>query len=404
MELIGHPRPALPEAGQRAKTSEVTKILLERRRKDKSADRIPGRIPGASIPLSFAQERLWFLEQLSPGGASYHIARAFSLAGPLDVAALARSVDTIVSRHEVLRTSFEVEAGQPVQVVVPELALSIPVLDLRAVPEPAREEEARRLEREEVLRPFDLARGPFLRLTLLRLAAERSVLLLTLHHIAADGWSLGIVYREMGELYRGLAGGGMRSLAPLPIQYGDFAVWQRERFGGAVLEKLLAYWRPQLAGAPPMLALPTDRPRPAVQSFRGGGCRRVLPEDLAARLRSFGQGAGATPFMALLAAFQALLLRHTGQEDLVVGSPVAGRSRSELEGLIGLFINMLVLRTSLASDPGLRELVGRVREVSLSAYAHQEMPFEKLVVELAPERDLGHAPLFQVIFVLQSAA
>src|SRR5215210_2324865 len=401
MEPTDHPQPDSPEAG-RARNSDLSKILLERRRKDRPSNRIPRRAPGALTPLSYAQEQIWFLEQLVPGGSSYHIARSFTLEGLLDPVALTRSLDAVVARHEALRTSFAIvagqSAGQPVQAVAPALALAIPVLDLRVVPEPAREEEARRLEREEVLRPFDLARGPVLRLTLLRLADEHSVLLLTLHHIAADGWSLGIFLRELGDLYAG------ETLPPLPLQYTDFALWQRERLAGGVLEKLLAFWRTQLEGAPPVLALPTDRPRPVIQSFRGAGVRRVLPRELAARLRSFGERERATPFMALLAAFQALLLRHTGQEDLVVGSPVAGRSRSELEGLIGLFINTLVLRTSLASDPGFRELVGRVREVTLSAYAHQEMPFEKLVVELAPERDRGHAPIFQVIFVLQSAA
>jgi hypothetical protein len=402
MEPTGHPQPDSTEAG-RARNSDLSKILLERRRKDRSADRIPRRASDAPIPLSYAQEQIWFLEQLAPG-SSYHIARAFTFEGSLDSVALTRSLDAVVARHEALRTSFAIEAGQPVQALAPALALSMPVLDLRALPVPVREEEAHRLEREEVLRPFDLAAGPVLRLTLLRLAPERSVLLLTLHHIAADGWSLGIFLKELGELYRAFAGGVEPSLPPLPIQYADFALWQRERLGGDVLEKLLAFWRTQLAGAPPVLALPTDRPRPLIQSFRGAGCRRALPRELTARLRSFGEKEGATPFMALLAAFQSLLLRHTGQEDLVVGSPVAGRSRSELEGLIGLFINMLVLRTSLASGPGFRELVGRVREVALSAYAHQEMPFEKLVTELSPERNLGHAPVFQVIFVLQSAA
>ncbi|MEA2560961.1 MAG: hypothetical protein QOH06_2465, partial [Acidobacteriota bacterium] len=397
MEPTDHPRPDSPKAG-RARNSDLSKILLERRRKDRPSNRIPRRAPGALTPLSYAQEQIWFLEQLAPDGAAYHIARSFALEGPLDPAALARSLGAVVARHEALRTSFAIVEGQPVQAVAAELALAIPVLDLRAVPAPAREEEARRLEREEVLRPFDLARGPVLRLTLLRLADERSVLLLTLHHIAADGWSLGILLRELGALYAG------ETLPPLPLQYADFALWQRERLAGSVLEKLLAFWRTQLEGAPPVLALPTDRPRPAIQSFRGAGVRRVLRRELAARLRSFGERERASPFMALLAAFQALLVRHTGQEDLVVGSPVSGRSRSELEGLIGLFINMLVLRTSLASDPGFRELTGRVRAVTLSAYEHQEMPFEKLVTELSPERDLGHAPVFQVIFTLQSAA
>jgi len=359
-----------------------------------------------ALPLSFAQQRLWFIDRVQPGSPLYNIAAALRAEGPLDAAVLARCLGEIVRRHEALRTVFAAPQGTPVQVIQPAEPFGLTVVDLSGLPENARETVALALAGEEAVRPFDLARGPLLRGLLLRLAAEDQAVLLTLHHIAADGWSMGILVREIVALYPALSEGTAdrpSPLAELPVQYADFSIWQRSWLRGEVLEQEIAFWRQQLAGVPPLLELPTDRPRPAVLSHRGATRPLRLPADLVRQAEALGRREGATLFMVLLAAFQTLLARTSGQDDLAVGSPVAGRNRVETEGLIGFFVNTLVLRGELAGSPTFRELLGRVRGIALAAWLHQDVPFEKLVEELAPERSLSHAPLFQVMLALQNA-
>ncbi len=354
------------------------------------------------LPLSFAQQRLWFIDRLQPGSPAYNIPFALRLKGALDVGALERSLAEIVRRHETLRTRFATVDEEPVQVVDPAGPVAIPLHDLGDLPETAREAEVRRLAVEEALRPFDLAAGPLLRAVLVRAGADDHTLLFTLHHVVADGWSMQVLAREVSGLYAAFTEGRDPALPALPVQYADFAVWQRGRLSGDVLEAQLAYWRGRLADAPPLLELPVDRPRPAVQGPRGESAAFALPVETSRALRALSRREGATLFMTLLAAWQLLLSRYSGQEDVSVGSPVAGRTRLETEGLIGFFVNTLVLRTGLAGDPPFRELLGRVRETTLGAYQHQEIPFERLVEELAPERSLTHTPLFQVMFSLQN--
>jgi amino acid adenylation domain-containing protein len=347
------------------------------------------------LPLSFAQERLWFLDRLEPGRATYNVVRELRLRGPLYVPALDAALAEAVHRHEPLRTRFEAVDGEPVQIVLPFAAVPLPLADLSALPEPERHAETMRLAALEGQRPFDLRRGPMLRAALLRLTAEEHVLLLGVHHIAFDGWSLDVLRRELGALYTAFAAGKPSPLAPLPVRYADYAVWQRQWLQGEVLESQLAWWRERLAGSPPALELPFDRPRPEAQSLRGAVERAGLPRGL------FEGRGGATPFMTLLAGVQAFLHRITGQDGFLVGTPVANRDRAEIQGLIGFFVNTLVLRADLSGDPTFPELLARVRETALSAYAHQDLPFERLVQELAPGRDLARTPLFQVVFSWQ---
>jgi len=345
---------------------------------------------GGPLPLSFAQQRMWFLDQLEPGTARYHVPDAVRISGHLDLPRWERCLNQIVARHEILRTVFETVEGRPVQTVLPELRLEIPVTSVKT------EAEALRLAGEEIRRPFDLGRGPLLRMRLLRLAPDDHILVVTMHHIISDGWSTGVLIREFAALYRD------ESLPPLPVQYADFAVWQRQWLQGEVLERQLAYWRAQLAGEIPVLNLPADRPRTPLGAHTGALLPVTIPAGLASRIRSLGEREGATLFMTLLAAFQVLLQRYSGQNDLTVGSPIAGRNRAELEPLIGFFINTLVLRGDLAGDPTFVELLRRTREVCLGAYAHQDLPFDVLVEQLHPERDISRTPLFQVMFVLQN--
>jgi amino acid adenylation domain-containing protein/non-ribosomal peptide synthase protein (TIGR01720 family) len=356
------------------------------------------------LPLSFAQLRLWFLDRLEPGSAAYNIPAALRMQGRLSVPALAASLDEIVRRHEALRTSFAMAGEEPVQVIAPPLPLPLPVVDLAALPAAARQAAAGRLMAADARRPFDLGSGPLVRLTLLRLGAEEHLALASMHHIVSDGWSVGLFIHEVAALYEAYGAARPSPLPPLPVQYADFAVWQRQWLQGERLAALLEYWRRQLAGAPPLLELPYDRPRPAAQRFRGATRAAFLPASLAAALRALGRRESATLFMVLLAAWKAVLCRLSGREDLPVGTPIAGRTRVEAEGLIGFFVNNLVLRTDLGGDPEFAALLARVREAALGAYAHQDLPFEKLVDELQPARSLGHAPLFQVMFVLQNAA
>ena len=354
------------------------------------------------LPLSFAQQRLWFIDQLEPGGSVYNFPAAIRLKGPLNMMALKQSLNEIVKRHEALRTTFAIVDGRPVQVIAPVLTLTLPIVDLRELPE--REREVERLATNEAQRPFDLAEGPLVRGTVLRLGENEHVGLLTMHHIVSDGWSVGILIREMAVLYEAFCSATPTSLPELPIQYADFAHWQRQWLEGGVLETQLTYWKQLLLGAPPFLELPTDHPRPAVQTFRGAHQSFLLPKTVGDRLKTLSRQEGVTLFMTLLAAFKILLHGYTNQDDLVIGTPTANRNRLEIEGLIGFFVNTLVLRTNLSGNPSFRELLHRVRETCLGAYAHQDLPFERLVEELHLARDLSRNPLFQVMFVLQNAS
>jgi amino acid adenylation domain-containing protein len=359
--------------------------------------------PPFRLPLSFAQQRLWFLHQIDGRSPVYHVFQAYALPGDLDLAALGEALREVVHRHEALRTRFPRIDGEPVQEVAPAPDLPLPVIDLADLPRPVREaEEARRIA-EAWDQPFDLEAGPVLRASLLRRSAAEHALLLGLHHIVTDGWSMELLTGELAALYAAFRGRRPSPLPEPPLQYGDFAVWQRDWLQGEALEREVVWWAGRLAGAPTFLELPADRPRPPRQSFRGGRRSLRLPVDLAAAVERLGRREGATLFMTLLAAFQALLGRSTGQEDLLVGTPVANRQHLELEGVIGFFANTLALRADLAGDPPFRELLARVREAALEAYAHQDLPFEKLVEELRPERHLSHAPLVQVMFVLEEA-
>jgi len=355
------------------------------------------------LPLSFSQQRLWFLDRFEPGGSFYNIPAAYRLRGALDRAALAWSLDEIVRRHEALRTSFGTVDGRPVQRIAPAAPVCLHAIDLTAVP--AAEREARALEAgmSEARHGFDLENGPLFRVTLMILSPREHLLILNMHHIISDGWSIGVLTTELSALYRAFLAGEASPLAELPVQYADFAAWQHELLQGEALERQTAYWRRQLAGAPATSELPVDRPRPALQKFRGLTYSFALSPRLSRDLRAMSQREDATLFMTLLAAFKVLVFRCTGQEDLVVGAGIANRTRMETEPLIGFFVNTLALRTSLAGNPAFRELVHRVRDAALGAYAHQDLPFEKLVEELRPRRDLSRNPLVQLAFVLQNA-
>jgi amino acid adenylation domain-containing protein len=349
------------------------------------------------LPLSFAQERLWFLQRMQPESAFYNITAVVRLSGALHVPALERALGEIVRRHESLRTVFREADGAPVQVIAPFGGFALPVEVVGDA------DDADRRAADEAARPFDLAAGPLFRPVLLRVDAEEHVLLLSIHHIVTDEWGLEVLFRELAAAYAAFRDGGDPALPALPVQYADFAAWQRDHLRGEVLEQRLGWWRERLAGAPALLELPTDHPRPAVQSYRGDSVHAALPVELRARLEALGRREGATLYMVVLAAFQALLARYTGADDVVVGSPVAGQTRREVQDLIGFFTNTLVLRTDLSGDPSFAQVVRRVREGSLGAWQHQDVPFERLVAELQPGRSLAHAPLFQVFFVLQDA-
>ncbi|HEX3554514.1 MAG TPA: non-ribosomal peptide synthase/polyketide synthase, partial [Thermoanaerobaculia bacterium] len=378
---------------------ELAEVIKETRRRDRMPAP-PSLEPvqrDGTLPLSFAQERLWLLDQLEPASPAYTIPMRLRLTGDLDVAVLAAAVGEIVRRHEALRTVFPAQAGRPVQSIRPASAFGWSVVDLSGHPGAEHRQVA-----EAVRRGFDLASGPLLRLTLYRLGTREHVLLVTLHHIVGDGWSTGVFVRELSALYAAFSQGRPSPLAELPVQYADFAVWQRSWLTGELLQSQLGYWRERLAGAPAMLELPLDRPRPALQTSAGGLRGLTLSTDLVDGLRALSRRRGATLFMTLLAAGQLLLARLAGQEDILVGSPIAGRNRAEVEGLIGCFLNTLVLRTDLSGSPSFDELLDRVRESTLDAYAHQDLPFERLLEELRPERDLSRTPLFQVFFNMLS--
>jgi amino acid adenylation domain-containing protein len=363
---------------------------------------VPVRCHAQDLPLSFAQQRLWFLDQLAPESPAYNIPLAVQLNGVLRQSVLEAAFHEVVRRHEALRTSFLSVCGQPVQTIAEQATVPLPLVDLEALGKPAQDGELRRLVRAEALRAFDLSAGPLIRTTLVRLEPRRHAVLVTMHHVVSDGWSLGVLLGELGMLYTAFSEGRSSPLAELAIQYADYAIWQRTWLSGERLEAEIAWWKHELAGVPATLELPADRPRPLRQSFRGG----VWPVSLAPEFRkamvSLGRGVGATPFMVILALFQSLLARWSGQEDFLVGTPIAGRTRAETEPLIGFFVNTLALRSDLTGEPSLRMLLGRVREIALDAYAHQEIPFERLVEELQPERDLGRPALVQALLALQN--
>lgn len=390
-----------------ANLSPEKRALLESRLKSRHASAQSGAIPRRpthdTTPLSSAQERLWFLDQYEPANPIYNRPLALRLAGSLDIVALEQSLSEIVRRRDMLRTTFPSSAGQPRQVVTPPSAITLAVVPLPPHAEGQRETAIRRYVSAEGARPFDLARGPLWRALLLRLDDDAHILLITLHHIISDGWSDGVLNRELGTLYDSFVAGQPATLSDLPIQYADYAVWQRERLANGAFDERLAYWRDHLAGAPTVLELPTDRQRPPTQTFRGATYSMLLPTALLEALKRLSQDENATLYMTLLAAFHTLLHRYTGRDDLLVGSPIAGRTRVEAEGLIGLFVNTLVLRGDLSGDPSFRALLARTRATTLAAYDHQEVPFEQLVAELHIARDLSRTPLVQVMFVLQNA-
>lgn len=361
---------------------------------------IPRRGNVRLLPLSFAQERLWFLDQLDPGNANYNVPGAVRLTGRLNVAALNQSLSEIIRRHESLRTTFAAPEGKPFQVIDPATPLVLPVIDLTEMPRVEGEAEAVRLATEESKKPFDLARGPLFRAFLVQMSQEAHILVLNFHHIITDGWSMGVFTRELSQHYQAFCNNDPSPLPELPIQYADFALWQRERMRGEVLDAQLSYWKEQLGHNLPRLRLPTDRPRPPVQSYCGKHQPLALSKSITGALKRLARREGVTLFVTLLAAFKTLLYRYTGQEDIIVGSAFANRDRSELEGLIGFFVNTLPLRTRLSGNPSFRELLSRVSEITLDASTHRELPLAKLVKELKIERDLSSNPLFQVEFAL----
>ncbi|MBD2002953.1 MULTISPECIES: non-ribosomal peptide synthetase [Cyanophyceae] len=359
--------------------------------------------PASGHPLSFSQQQLWLVHQLEPNNLAYNIPIAIHLKGELNVTALEQSLNEIIHRHEILRTNIRVVDGQPVQAIAPTLSLNLPKIDLRSLSQTERETEAQRLTIEAAKIPFDLSRDRLFVAKLLHLTETEYILILTLHHIISDGWSMGVLLKELIEIYTAFATEKTSPLPKLPIQYVDFYYWQRQLLQGEILASGLNYWTQQLAGNLPVLNLPTDRPRPAIQTFKGARQKFILPKALTEAIKLLSQKENVTLFMALLAAFKTLVHRYTGQEDIIIGSPIANRNRVEFEQLIGFFVNTLVLRTDLAGNPSFRELLRRVREVALGAYAHQDLSFEQLVESLHLERNLSHNFLFQVMFILQPA-
>ncbi|HSE16459.1 MAG TPA: condensation domain-containing protein, partial [Pyrinomonadaceae bacterium] len=389
-----------------AEVNELFELLLEEQGIDNlpSSQKIfPRQDPIKPPPLSFSQQGLWLFDRLEPNSCSYNMPTAIQLTGSLNVEALEQTLSEIIRRHEALRTTFTSHDGEPVQVIGPARAVHLHVTDLSRHEEAERQREVERLTQEEARRPFDLSVGPLLRVSLLRLGEQEHVVLLTMHHIISDGWSMGVLVKEVVTLYEAFAQKAASPLPELTIQYADYAVWQREYLQGEVYEEQLAYWKQQLAGVPPMLELPTDYPRPKVLSHRGAMVQIGLSTQVTSALKDLSRREGVTLFMTLLAAFQLLLARYTGQKDIMVGTPIANRKRAETEPLIGFFVNMLVLRANLTGDPTFSELLRQVSKVAHDAFAHQEMPFEKLVEELQPGRELNRHPLFEVTFALQNA-
>ncbi|MBR8838437.1 MAG: amino acid adenylation domain-containing protein [Stigonema ocellatum SAG 48.90 = DSM 106950] len=355
------------------------------------------------LPLSWAQQRLWFLDQLEEQSASYNMPAVVQITGDLKVVALEQALEEIVQRHEVLRTNFQPMNGVPIQVIAPVATVNLLILDLQGLPEAQQSVQVQQLAAQEVQKPFNLAEGLLLRVSLLRLGEQSHVLLLVMHHIISDAWSLGILIQELSALYTGYLTGKYSGLAELTIQYADFAVWQRQWLSGQAYAAHLEYWQQHLAGAPPIIELPTDRPRPPHQTYHGSRRKFQIQSELHQKLKTLSHKSGTTLFMTLEAAFVTLLYRYSGQEDIVIGTPIANRNHPEIEPLIGFFVNTLVLRNDLSGNPSFVELLARVRQVALQAYAHQDVPFEQVVEALQPERNLSHSPLFQVMFDWQNA-
>ncbi|WP_149988570.1 condensation domain-containing protein, partial [Microcystis aeruginosa] len=354
------------------------------------------------LPLSYAQQRLWFLDQLEPNSPFYNISLALHLAGNLQVDVLEKSLQEIIQRHESLRTNFATVEGNPVQVIKPESNWQLTLVNGKDSPKYREEQEIKKWLEIHSHQPFDLANDSLIRATLLKLSDTEHFLLICLHHIVSDGWSMGVFIEELTTLYNAYTKGLEPLLQELPIQYADFAIWQREYLRGEIRENQLNYWQKQLAAAPALLHLPTDYPRPLQQSFQGDRIKCNLSPELSQGLNKLSREKGVTLFMTLLTAFQTLLYRYTGQTDILVGTPIANRTRSELAGLIGFFVNTLVLRTDLAGNPSFSELLKQVRETATDAYDHQDLPFEMLVEALQPERNMSYTPLFQVMFGLDN--
>jgi amino acid adenylation domain-containing protein/FkbM family methyltransferase len=393
---------------RRSELSTNKLLLLEKRLKGKYTPAsepqvIPRRSNVGPTPLSFAQQRLWFIDRMESGKPFYNVPVAVRLKGALNVMALEQTFTEIIRRHESLRTNFVTVDGQPMQNIDVARPTQLPVLDLSDLEVAVRDAEALRVTDAEMRKPFDLTCDPLLRTTLLRLAEEEHIALLTMHHIVSDGWSVGVLVKEVAALYKAFSAGKASPIADLPIQYADYAAWQREWLTGEVLQGQLNYWKQQLQGAPPVLDLPTDRPRPTAQSHNGAFVSLAPGGQLSGQLNALCQKEGVTLYMLLLAAFQTLLYRYSGQTDIIVGTPIAGRTLVETEGLIGFFVNTLALRSNLSGNPTFKEFLQQVREDVLGAYANQDIPFEKLVEELAPERSLTHNPLVQVVFSLQNS-
>lgn len=387
------------------KLSPAKRELLARRltRLNTPAAGIPRRVEtGSHPPVSFAQERLWFVQQIDPEMAAYNIPAALQLSGPLDVVALERSLQEVIRRHEILRTSFRLVDSTVVQVIAPALSFELETIDLSA--EADREVQVRTLAREKAQQPFKLDEGPAWRATLVRVGDEEHVLLFTMHHIICDGWSSDVLVREVTMLYEAYTHGRTSPLPELPIQYADYVVWQREWLSGEVVAAQVDYWKQQLQGKIEALELPVDRPRSSSQSFRGASQSWGFSAELSQALKVVGRDEGATLFMVVLAALKALLHYYSGQRQITIGAPVAHRDRAETQPLIGLFLNTLVLSTDMSGDPSFRELLRRVREVSLGAHAHQDVPLEKLMEVLQPDRDGNGQPLFQATYTLQTVA
>ncbi len=388
------------EAATEARQALLDALLEEEGLSARERDRVPRRTGSEPPPLSFAQQRIWFLDRLKPGNPFYNCDTTITIAATVSSDVLLRAVNALIARHEALRTTFSEVDGKPVQIITPELEIPLERRDLRDHPSVRQETEALRVARELAAQPFDLETGPLVRTALITLEETRHYLVLITHHIISDGWSLGILVRELREYYTAFATGTAEpNLAELPIQYADFAVWQRQWLTGERLEQQVDYWKGKLDGLRP-LALPTDHPRPPIPTFEGSFESFGLPRTLSDRLRTLAREESATMFMVLLAAFKVLLSRYSGAADIAVGSPIANRTRSELESVVGFFVNTLVMRTSIDGDLSFRQILRRVRETAMEAYSNQDLPFEKLVEELQPERDLSRNPLFQVTFQL----
>ncbi|HEY9850895.1 MAG TPA: condensation domain-containing protein, partial [Leptolyngbyaceae cyanobacterium] len=395
-----------------AALSPAQRALFEQRLKQKGLgtksvstqiSAIPKRQSSDAPPLSLAQERFWLMHQLESEIHLYNESNLFRFTGKLNGEALEKSLNEVIKRHEILRTNFQLLDGQPVQIIASDLTLKLPIIDLQEVSESDREVKVKQIIQKISSRPFDLTQGALLRAILLKIKPNEHLFLVTMHHVLCDGWSMKIFFQELANFYQAFSENKLLNLPKLPIQYADFAIWQREKIARQEYANHLSYWKQQLAGTLPVLELPTDYPRPAVQSFRGARTSLILSENLTQVLKSLSQREGVTLFVMLLTAFKILLYRYTGQLDLLVGTPISDRTKIEAERLIGCMLNTLVLRTDLSGNPSFRQLLTRVRDVTLAAYTHQALPFEQLVKELQPNRDLSHSPLFQVLFVFLEA-